>query len=160
MMNAEHPCEDQEAVKISFALSAEEAGPYPVASESIWCVRERDGYRIKNIPFFVEGLAFDDVVSIEPVEDGFHRVSRVLLPSGNSTIWIYLQDRELGVDAIKQLKSLGCGVESGVFDGYYAVNVPEALSIVSVYAVLDSAVENESILVDYPAIRHEESEDP
>lgn len=157
MMCDESIVGDREAMKLSFALSEEEAGPYPVSSETLWCVVTEGNYRIKNAPFFLEGISFDDVVAVARVDDCLYRISYIVEASRNSTLWISVQDAEHGRVVIDALNSLGCGVEGGVFHNYYAVNVPERLRISDVYAVLDPAIERKWLLVDYPSVRHEES---
>ena len=144
-----------EMIKLTFVLSDAIASRLPVSTESIWCEREQVGFRIKNAPFFVDGLSFDDVISVKEGEAGTVALDRVLVKSKNSTLWIQLHDLEAGQCAIEQLVALGCGVESGVLSGYYSINVPERVSMDAVYGIVDPDVDKQILSVAYPSIRHE-----
>ena len=145
---------DQTPVKLTFALSEEEIGPYPVSSEALWCTPENGNFRLKNIPFFLEGVSFDDIVSVVREGEHLHRISKVVNPSSNSTLWISIQDSKNGLPLLDALTALGCGVEGGVLEDYYAINVPGAVRLQNVLDLIDPALRKEWLLVDYPSIRH------
>lgn len=154
MIEDVHSRPSRKAVKLSFLLTEEQAGPFPVSIESLWCDVDGAYYRVKNVPFFIDGLSFDDVISVSELPDGVVQVKEIVEPSFNSTIWIYLLDNTHGEPVVEALQLLGCGVEGGVIDGYFSVNVPAALDFHDVYAAIKSGEENGSISVDYPSIRH------
>ena len=55
--------------------------------ESVWANKEKNYYRIKNIPFFAPSIAYDDLISVE--KDGNELFfDNIIKPSGNSTIQI------------------------------------------------------------------------
>lgn len=33
--------------------------------ESVWAEKEKEFYRVKNIPFFIPNVAYDDLISVE-----------------------------------------------------------------------------------------------
>ena len=141
--------------KIPFALTGAQAGPFPVSTEAMWCVEELGNYRVKNVPFFIDGLSFDDLIAISREgAEGAWRIQGVVEPSGNSTIWIYAGDSTEGEKLVDRLIAMGCGAEAGVIPDLYAINVPASHSISDVYAVIDVGVEERLIEVDYPSIRH------
>jgi hypothetical protein len=141
--------------KLSFVLTDAQAGPFPVSSEAIWCLEENGNYRVRNIPFFIDGVSFDDVIEVEPeATDGKWRIRRVVLASGNSTIWMYAKESVRGLQLVDRLVATGCGVEGGVIPDLFAINVPAGNEIAEVIAVLDDAIEEGLIDVDYPSIRH------
>jgi hypothetical protein len=51
--------------KVAFALDTDGEWP-PVAVEHVWCEKTGSLYQLKNAPFFIGGLAFDDKFSAEP----------------------------------------------------------------------------------------------
>lgn len=141
-----------ETSKFTISLSDEQRGPFPVATESIWFDKVSPGWRIKNIPFFVDGVAFDDIVKLSMLETGEYIIDLVLEESGNSTIWVYINNK-VGENCLQELKNIGCGVEGGVFEGYYAVNVPALLNWSTIENALGLFIDNEDISVDYPCVR-------
>jgi Domain of unknown function (DUF4265) len=144
-------------VKLSFKLTVDQIGPFPVTVESLWCVVEGDYFRIKNIPFFVDELSFDDLISVSKVSAGIYQIAAIISPSGNSTIWLLVRDVLHGKQCLESLSALGCGVEGGVLSDYYAVNVPESVAIDMVLPIIDNATKSNWISVDYPSIRHSTS---
>jgi hypothetical protein len=142
------------AVKLSILLTEDQAGDFPVSSETIWCIEEGEFFRVKNVPFFIDQVSFDDVISVRESADGFFEIIDVILPSSNSTIWLYFKTGSAEQAVLDKLIQKGCGVEGGVFDGYYAINVPGAVDIDVIYSVIDEVMESGKVLVDYPSIRH------
>lgn len=58
-------------VKIRFALDHDEDGWPPAESEGVWALPlAGDLYRLDNTPWFVRGVAADDVVEASPDRDG------------------------------------------------------------------------------------------
>lgn len=142
------------AVYLTFQLTEEQAGPFPVSTESLWCLPVGENFRVRNIPFFIDDISFDDVISVTPVSDGVFSVANVVAASKNSTIWVCCRAEEYEAPFTNKLLALGCGVEGGVLKGYYAVNVPADVGIKAVCSVIDEAESAGKIYVDYPSIRH------
>jgi hypothetical protein len=58
-------------VKIHFRLEVDEDGWPPASVESLWAVDLGDGtIRLDNVPWFVRGVASDDIIRVEIDEDG------------------------------------------------------------------------------------------
>lgn len=142
-------------VKLTFRLSEEQAGPFPVSTESLWCIKEEGNYRIKNIPFFIDGISFDDLISIIHLSDDLVEIDEVIQASGNSTIWLYVKDELHGAEALNAIKLLGCGVEGGVLEGYFSLNVPSHVDIKEVNAIIEKAESHGFVISDNPSIRHD-----
>jgi hypothetical protein len=145
--------------KVSFVLTDDQRGPYPIDTESIWCSPVGEFFRIENIPFLVDGIAFGDLVELASAQNGFV-VNRVVESSGNSTVWLLLEGEEKSSDVLAALKQLGCGVEGGVFSGYFAANIPKSADIERALGLLQQAVDEGLISVDYPCIRGGETDSP
>lgn len=63
--------QDESVVKVRFQLVPDAEHPGPVESEGLWAVDLGDGtYRLANVPWFVTGVALDDVVEAVPAADG------------------------------------------------------------------------------------------
>ncbi len=146
---------NSKSIKLTFLLSDKQAGPFPVSTESLWCDCEKGNYRVKNIPFFIDNLSFDDLISVTEVSEGLFEIQTIVEFSRNSTIWIYLKDEINGKAIIDELLNIGCGVESGVIEGYFSINVPATININNVCSIIKDGKENQYILSDYPSIRHE-----
>ncbi len=140
--------------KYTLTLSAAQAGPFPVSTESLWFDVVDAGLRLRNIPFFVDGLALDDVVALRALDDGTWALDAVLQPSGNSTVWIHLDEgrQRPWLDALA--RRTGCRFEGGVIAHYYALSVPPDTDFASLCAALDEAQASGEVLVDYPCVRH------
>lgn len=141
--------------KFAIKLTNEQIGPFPVSVEWLWFDDENGNFRLKNIPFFVDEVSYDDVVSLVKVEPDLYQIGEVVRPSGNSTVWLLTKEEIAGREVLNAISKLGCGVEGGVLHGYYAVNVPSAISLGEVMDILAPFKDAGAISVDYPSIRHE-----
>lgn len=144
----------EDKIQLSIKLTDEQKDGYPVSSESLWFLKEGDYYRLINIPFFVDGVSIEDIVSLKPVPGSQFSFQKVISRSGNSTIWVTLNDYEKGKEALKKIHGLGCGYEGGVLHGYFAINVPKSLNIKRVYLILDDAESKGVLMCDYPNVVH------
>lgn len=140
--------------KLNILLTPEQAGPYPVSAECLWCAQEGRYYRVKNVPLFIDGISFDDVISVTEVSKDLFQIENIVQRSENSTIWIYLKDEVGGEDIMEQLLCMGCGREGGAIQNFFAINVPAAVNIDDVYTIVDKGERQGHILVDYPSVRH------
>ncbi|MFY2561717.1 DUF4265 domain-containing protein [Corallococcus terminator] len=76
--------ESDQYVKVLFGLEQDEDCYPPAVAETPWAVRVGDGlFQLDNIPFFVRGLAVNDIVLATP-EEGVFRYKEVVQPSGHS----------------------------------------------------------------------------
>ena len=76
-----------ELVKVRFALDQDEVGWPPVKSEGLWAASlGEDRFRVDNTPWFVRGIAADDVVEALAGSDGVLWATRRLEWAGRQTI--------------------------------------------------------------------------
>ncbi|MES1195547.1 MAG: DUF4265 domain-containing protein [Steroidobacter sp.] len=143
-----------DTIKLRFLLTDSRSAGFPVTIESLWCIKENDGYRVKNAPFFINGISFDDLISVRTLDSGEVQLNQVIQPSGNSTLWLNFPKPELAKDILNTLTSLGCGTEGGVFPGYYSINIPQNVDIQPIFDLLDSELDKGIVEVNYPSIRH------
>ena len=145
-------------VKLCFRLTQDQSAGFPVGAERIWCRKEPGGYRVKNAPFFVDGLSFEDLITVRDLGSGDVELDQILERSGNSTIWMNFSNPDFSKAVLDSIRSLGCSIEGGVFPGYFSVNVPEIVPIVDVFDLLDKEINQGVLEVNYPSIRQERSE--
>ena len=141
-------------IKKHFRLEREDDWP-PARLESLWCDEVDGMYQVRNTPFFISGLAFDDVFRVLDEEEGEIVSWELIRSSGNSTLWAFFRDENVEHVVLSQLSQIGCGFEGGAVKGLYAVNIPEACSIAGVEDVLSPHEIAGSVETAYPADRHE-----
>jgi len=89
--------------------------------ESMWVERvSSERYRIRNIPFFVENLAPDDLVEVKDDDGGLVFVS-VVEASENSVFVCMCQDQLTATEFLGELKELGLRYEVGFDKEIFAV---------------------------------------
>jgi hypothetical protein len=132
---------------VHFRLEVE--GNWPPASvESLWAVDLGDGtVQLDNIPWFVRGVAREDVVATETDEEGVCWAGGVVRASENCTIrLIVLRDggsgpaRQSVLDAFHALGVCGEGLEQFRM---VALDVPPTADLVKVRRLLDHGVAQE-----------------
>jgi hypothetical protein len=130
-------------VKVLFDLEQDEDGYPPAAAETLWAVRVGDGlFQIDNIPFFVHGIAVNDIVSAAP-EEGVFRYKEVVQPSGHGTIRLIVSETS-DVQAVRDLfRQLGCSSELSHLPRLIAVDVPPSVPLQELKKVLDAGQEQD-----------------
>jgi hypothetical protein len=126
---------------IHFTFDSSEDWP-PVAGESVWATELDDRrYLIDNIPFFVVGIALNDVVEGRHRPDGCLDFVRKISGGGHSTLRIVGSDDNRD-SHVEQLRALGCGIEGSGFGDLFAVDVPPAANIQAVLALCKQWLES------------------
>jgi hypothetical protein len=126
-----------EHTKILFEY--EGSAPDQLELESIWACPVDDGFKIDNIPFYVRGIALDDIVSAERDDGGMLRYQRLIRSSGHSTIRLWFaDDEERRIISVRQMfRDLGCESEQSDRRRLVAVDIPPSISYEQIRAVLD-----------------------
>lgn len=148
------PARDE--IKLTIKLTEEQCEGYPVSTETLNFIEEFGHHRLVNIPFFIDNLSMEDVVSVKAIGSELFEIDEIVSRSKNSTIWVTLNDAVAGSQVLNKVHELGCGYESGVLKGYYTINVPFSVDIDDVFDLLDEAEEQNILLMDYPSIRQGE----
>jgi hypothetical protein len=138
--------------KLQFALEMHEDWP-PVSSESVWCEVVESGYRLKNAPFFIHGLAVNDVFQAKPDSVNGHIFDfEVVEPSAHSLVWI-LNNTQTDIEPVlSQLRAIVCSTEGLESVSIYAVDVPPDVRDAELNALLDGA-ENAGLDLAFPVWR-------
>jgi hypothetical protein len=128
---------DSEHARVRFELSRDEKGSRPAASETLWAIPTSvpGHYRIDNIPFFVVGVSVGDVVLAEPNERTLEFV-RVVEKSGHRSLGLRYRSDQVRSAVRTRLTEMGCDVERGDTPKVLAVDIPPAVSLDEVTALL------------------------
>ena len=130
-------------VRILFELEQDEDGYPPASAETLWAIEVGEGlFKIDNVPFFVLGIAVEDVVSAVP-EEGVFRFKEVVQSSGHSTLRVVVYD-PADVPAVHALfKEMGCSTEQSHLPRLVAIDVPPSVPLDELKRVLESGSEQE-----------------
>lgn len=108
--------------KVLFKYDASAAGEHEV--ESMWTVPVECGWRLDNIPFYVRGVALEDIVCAVPGMDGELWYDHVLRPSGHSTVRLLFANEADVQEVRDQLRAIGCPSELSDLPRLVAVDIP------------------------------------
>ena len=143
-MNSKRSINENSLVKVRFYVGDEKW--HHVESESVWAeMVENNIYRIRNTPFYVKGISFEDLVTVKEM-GGILFFNSVFKHSGHSTYRVMMPIpseenkglKEKFIEYWKPLESVGCSYEStkiGRID-FYAIDVPPEANIYHVYDLL------------------------
>ena len=95
--------------------------------ETLWAkkLNEEEGlFKIDSIPFYLHGLATDDIVYAEfDEQESMLRYGRTVRPSGNSIVWVTITDKKCSIQYLRsQLSKCGCSSEA-LGDKYFSIEV-------------------------------------
>lgn len=127
----------------------------PVNAESLWLTRTELGYVLESIPFFIEGVAFGDILEIDVRTDTQAELISVVQPSGNSTIWLYIRKGVNQTRLLKELSNLNIGSESGGIEGYIAINLPAKIEYGNFMDVVGELLETGLAEIAHGVLRHD-----
>jgi len=110
--------------KIRFELQQDKNGYPPDRWESIWANEVQPGlYSIDNIPFFVRGISSEDLVEAKDEGEGLV-FCKLVRPSGNSVLRLYLSDASQAQNVRAEFKALGCESELSHLPRLVSLEVP------------------------------------
>jgi hypothetical protein len=128
--------------KIVFALEQEADGYPPDRWESLWGFETQDGcYCLDNIPFYAKGVSSGDVVAVVPNE-GQLQFERVIRPSGNSVVRLYVSDLSDMQATRDSFRELECDSELHSNPKFVAVEVPSAVAAGPVNVLLEAGAKS------------------
>lgn len=129
--------------RVRFALERDETGWPPVESEGLWAQPVGPGrFRLENTPWFVRGVAADDIVQAEADEAGTLWFVDVVERSGRVVVRVIPRrdgplhgDRQAVLDAFAPLGVSGEGMATPV--NIVALDIGPGAPIASVKALLE-----------------------
>lgn len=106
-------------VKVHFRMDVDDDGWPPASVESLWAIDLRDGtVRLDNTPWFVRGVASDDIIRVDIDDEGLRWAGETVQASDNCTIrLIVLKDggsaaaRHSVLEVFHKLGTTGEGIE-------------------------------------------------
>jgi Domain of unknown function (DUF4265) len=105
-------------------------------TESVWATKEGQYYRIDNIPFFAENIAYGDLVAVENDNQSLF-FDELISPSEHSTIQIIFLDKSVISVLQEKLASYGCSWEGSHIETLIAVDIPRQISYTPIKRYLD-----------------------
>ena len=140
--------------KIVFALEQDADGYPPDRWESLWGYEIEDGYySIDNIPFYAKGVSSGDVVAVVPNE-GQLQFERVIRPSGNSVVRLYVSDASDMQATRDSFGELGCESELHSNPKFIAVEVPSRVGADPVDELLEVGAKSGRWEYEWGVLRH------
>ena len=140
--------------EVVFELS-KVAGVFPpVRWERLWAYRVGPGlYNVDNIPIFVKGISTGDVVSVQQVGSDLY-FKELIRPSGNSVFRLYFYDESEVKATRENFRMLGCEWTQSIFATVIAVEIPSAVPIESVAALIEEGAESGHWEYEQASLRH------
>ena len=118
---------------------------YPVGdsseTESLWALPNGKGFKLDNIPFYVKGVSFGDVVLAEEI-DGCLYMLELLKPSGHSTARLWFESEKEVQPARNALNLMGCSSEISDQPRLVAVDIPPTVSYEEIRDYFDEGESN------------------
>jgi hypothetical protein len=140
--------------KIVFELEQDADGYPPDRWESLWGYETQDGYYcIDNIPFYAKGVSSGDVVAVVPNE-GQLKFERVVRPSGNSVVRLYVSDVSDMQATRDSFRELGCESELHSNPKFIAVEVPSEVPGDPVDKLLEDGAKSGRWEYEWGVLRH------
>ena len=136
-----------------FALDIEDGWP-PVGSEGVWCERVDKNYRMKNSPFSIPGIAFNDIFAAEIDSVNEHIFGfEIIKESGHSVVWL-MNNNDLDISEFrKKIIDLGCSFEGFPKFSLGSIDIPHTVDGESFERLVDE-YEEKGIDFAFPVWRH------
>lgn len=134
-------------VQVRFHLVPDAQARTSVSSEGLWASELSDGtFRLANVPWFVTGVAFDDIVEAESSADGRLWVTRVRQWSGRHVVRVSLNvedDPDAAVERVgTEFENLGVDVEGmGPPSWMLALDIPAEADLGAIKGLLRAGAE-------------------
>jgi hypothetical protein len=145
---------DENFKKISFELEPDADGYPPDRWESLWASEEEGGlYRMDNIPFYAKGISSEDVVTAL-TNEGRLQFERLVRPSGNSVVRLYVSDVSDMQATRDTFRELGCESELHSNPKFVAVEIPKAVTAYPVDELLEAGAKSGRWEYEWGVLRH------
>lgn len=140
-------------IKIGFELGIEDGWP-PFEIEHIWTIKTGNNFLIKNTPFFVRNLSYDDEITAQIDENRFVTEWKTIRKSGYSTVWLAVVDGSDISTLIGQLSDAECQIEAGALEGYFAVGIPPNVQMEVFDRIVSDVVANGCLQLAFASLQH------
>jgi len=138
--------------KIMFEHENAFEGGYGI--ESAWAISlGHCNYKLDNILFYAPEYSLGDIVSVED-RDGELFVTGLIEESGNSTVRIIFQDKDILNTTRDELRQLGCDSEISDISTLISVNIPKNIIYSEIRKFLDIGENNNLWSYEESCIAH------
>ena len=113
--------------KVAFDLPEETAAWADASTERLWTRKTsmQMEVQVQNIPFYVKGIAFGDIVRVRPDHERRELVfDEFVSESGHSTVRVIIKDDGAGVAVEAILRGYNCSWEIDSTGYLWAIDVP------------------------------------
>lgn len=147
--------QDERFQRITFYLEQDKDGYPPAASETLWA-RELDGnlFQIDNIPFFVIGVSYEDVVTASYIDNQLC-FDEVVHASGHSTVRVVVYDESQMQPLRQSLQNYGCSDELSHLPNLVSIDIPPEIELSQIIDFLIEGEEQEVWSYEEANICHE-----
>jgi Domain of unknown function (DUF4265) len=142
-------------VKVYVHLEVDDSGYPPVSSEFLWCIPTTQGsYIVDNIPFYAREISMGDEVTAD-VFEGLLAFRSVLKPSANSTIRVFVKQKEAQERIISRLHKFGCNTEAMEGTPLIAVSLPPDCHLQEALAFMDEEAGLGTVAIEESSVRYQ-----
>lgn len=149
--------QDEQYEKIFFRLEKDEDGYPPDNWETLWAFEIEDGlYTLDSIPFFVRGVSWKDVVSVEREGNELH-FTKIVRPSDHSVLRVIVFDESEIEKTRQNLQQIGCDTEQSHIPGLLSIDCPPSVEVNRVLEFLASGEQDGRWEYEEASIRYTRS---
>jgi|HubBroStandDraft_6_1064221.scaffolds.fasta_scaffold670914_2 hypothetical protein len=132
--------------RVSFDLLQDDQGYPPANSETMWALPLGGSqFCLDNIPFFVCGVSFFDIIEARQDANGHFKYVGLLQAGGHSTLRVILCDQpadprslqERAQELCNKVRQIGCSSEISHIAGLISVDVPPDVALAEVRSILN-----------------------
>jgi hypothetical protein len=132
---------DEGLWRMDFSLQIEADWP-PVSVETLWVEAITvEKFRIDSIPFFVKGIAVNDIVGGEADSEGRLHYTRKLEEGGHSTIQVITIRDDATPGVRSELARIGCVTEGSPWPSLFTIDIPDRKLLAQVHRLLRERAE-------------------
>ncbi len=135
--------ENDNLVKIFFEWKDEDG---TLRSESMWAEGlDRDSFRLDNVPFFMYGISYNDILNTVIKENSFF-FNKIIKRGGHSTLRAYFlnKNKDQQERIVENISTLGATIERAS-EPHVAIDIPSSIKLEPIIDLLKKA-ESEGVL--------------
>lgn len=127
----------------------------PVSSERLWAAKTgvRRQLAVRNVPFYVKGIAYGDVIAVTP-DDARREIlfDRLVEESGHSTVRLLVHRPEVRGTVLQMLEQFGVTWEESNVENHLAADVPPECDYARLRELLIAARDRGDVGVEEGAV--------
>jgi hypothetical protein len=104
-----------------------------LGTETMFCAKVKEGYKVKNVPFYALNIAFGDIIEIKKIDKELW-FENLIRASGNSVVQLKILQNHSQTEIGKIFEQLGCDWEGSDRKDLISIDVPADLD----YKIVES----------------------